>query len=139
MNLTADTSRWQGTPDDIVLRAGDTILIPKRPEFVLIGGQVYNPTAVSFQPGHDAGWYLNQGGGATRYGDRKRAYVLRANGSVVAHDGFGRGVLHVRMQPGDAVVVPEKLITGSNALRDVLATAQVVSSVALTAAVAGGL
>lgn len=139
VNLSSDMNHWVNTPDDIVLRAGDTLHIPKRPEFILIGGQVYNPTAVTFVPGHDAGWYLEKGGGETRYGDRKRAYVLRADGSVVTHGGIGRGALHVQLRPGDAVVVPERFITGNQALRDVLASAQIVTSLALTAAVAGGL
>lgn len=139
VTLSNDISQWEGTPVDIALRAGDTLSIPKRPEFVLIGGQVYNPTAVTFTPGHDAGWYLEKGGGATRYGDRKRAYVLRADGSVVTGSGFGHNTLHVQLRPGDAVIVPERFITGSQTLRDVLASAQIVTSLALTAAVAGGL
>ncbi len=43
INITSDFSRWENTPADIELRAGDTLLIPKRPNFVVVSGQVYNP------------------------------------------------------------------------------------------------
>jgi hypothetical protein len=41
------------------------------------------------------------------------------------------------MRPGDSIIVPEKVIGGSQIWRNLLATAQIMSSVALTGAVAG--
>jgi protein involved in polysaccharide export with SLBB domain len=137
IDITSDIDQWEGTPADISLRAGDTIYLPKRPSFVLVTGQVYNATAISFVPGRTADWYLNKGGGATRYGDKKHTYVLRADGSVAAHGQFGTSALSVRIRPGDAVIVPEKLVGGSQVWRDVIAAAQVSASLALTAAAAG--
>jgi len=85
INISSDISRWENTSADVELRAGDTLVIPKRPNFVMVGGQVYNPTAISYVPAKNMGWYLQKAGGATPYGNKKQIYVLRADGSVVAH------------------------------------------------------
>ena len=89
INISSDISRWENTPADIELRAGDTLLIPKRPDFVVVSGQVYNPVAISYVPGKDLSWYLRKSGGATPNGDKKQIYVLHADGSVVPRNSTG--------------------------------------------------
>jgi hypothetical protein len=140
IHISPDIQRWKGTPADIEVRAGDTLFIPKRPNFVIVSGQVYNSSAVSYAPGKNAGWYLQQAGGATKLADKRSVYVIRADGSVVGREGgtvsFWRGdVLSLKMQPGDMVVVPEKMITGSSAWKEILTAAQFMSSVAIAASV----
>ncbi|HVO71120.1 MAG TPA: SLBB domain-containing protein [Aggregatilineaceae bacterium] len=138
IKISGDIERWQNTAADIELRAGDVLTIPKRPSFVLISGQVYSPSAISYAPGKNAGWYLQQAGGPTELANRKDIYVIRANGAVVGQ-GSGAGlwkgsVLSTVMRPGDTLVVPEKIITGSNGWKTALTTAQFVSSMAIAAA-----
>ena len=140
IKISSDISKWENTPADIVVRAGDTLTLPKRPDFVLVSGQVYNATGISFRPGKTADWYLRQAGGVTRSGDKKQIFILRADGSVIGDQKttvFGRGILDIRMHPGDSIIVPEKVIGGSQLWRNIIATAQIASSVALTGAVAG--
>lgn len=140
VNLSPDIGRWEKTSADIELRAGDQLIIPKRPDYVLVSGQVYNPTGITYRPGKDAAWYLRQAGGATSTGDKKQIFILRANGSVVGGQRTGLftpGVLATRMKPGDSVIVPEKVIGGSRVWQNVIGFAQVMSSVAITGAVAG--
>ena len=142
IHISSDIRRWQNTAADVEVRAGDVLLIPKRPNFVLISGQVYNPSAVSFTPGKSAGWYLQQTGGPTNLADKKNIFIIRADGSVVGHQGgatsgFWHGsVLSARLEPGNTVVVPEKFITGSSAWKEVMTTAQFISSMAIAARVA---
>ncbi len=132
IHISARIEDWENTPADLELRAGDTLFIPRRPNFVLIAGQVYNPSAVTYRPGKDASWYLERAGGATRWGSRRDAYVVRADGSVI-----GRGdPLSHQMQPGDSIVVPEKIVGGTPWWRGLLASAQFMSSVAITGAAA---
>jgi protein involved in polysaccharide export with SLBB domain len=140
IKISLDISKWENTPMDIVLRAGDTLTLPKRPDFVLVSGQVYNATGISFRPGKTADWYLRQAGGVTRDGDKGRIFILRADGSVVGGQKvtvFSGGVLDVRMHPGDSIIVPEKVVGGSQVWRNIIGAAQVMSSVALTGAIAG--
>jgi hypothetical protein len=58
---------------------------------------------------------------------------------VVAHgNGWSSGnVLKVRMRPGDTLVVPEKIYGGSQIWRNLIGTAQIMSSVALAGAATG--
>ena len=138
IKITSDIERWRNTAADIELRAGDVLTIPKRPSFVLISGQVYNPSAITYTPGKSAGWYLQQAGGPTDLANRKDIYVIRANGAVVGQgsgSGWWKGnTLSAVMRPGDTIVVPEKIITGSSAWKNALTTAQFVSSMAIAAA-----
>ena len=138
IKISPDIDHWQNTAADIELRAGDVLTIPKRPSFVLISGQVYSPSAITYVPGKNAQWYLQQAGGPTDLANRKDIYVIRANGGVVG-EGSGTGlwkgsVMSTVMRPGDTLVVPEKIITGSSAWKNALTTAQFVSSMAIAAA-----
>jgi protein involved in polysaccharide export with SLBB domain len=139
ITINSDVSTWENTPSDITLRAGDVITIPKKPNFVLSYGEVYNPNAITYKPGKTAEWYLRQAGGTTELANKKGIYIIRANGSVVSSGGTGNlfsgGVLNTKMQPGDVLVVPEKFVTGSSAWKTTLETAQFLTSLALAAAV----
>lgn len=140
IRINADLNRWANTANDIEMRAGDVVTVPKRPNFVLINGQVYNPSAITYVPGRCAGWYLQQAGGPSELGNRKAVFIVRADGSVVGRSGAGglwkAGVLSTILQPGDTVVVPERIITGTSVWKDLMSTAQVVSAVAIAARVA---
>jgi protein involved in polysaccharide export with SLBB domain len=140
IHIASDISKWEGTIDDIVVRPGDSIVIPKQPYFVMVIGQVYNSNAITYQPGKDASWYLKQAGGPTDLANTKNIFVVRADGSLVGKDSgsgwWGGGVKDVKLRPGDSVVVPEKFVTGSSGLKTFLQAAQILSQIAFTAAVA---
>ncbi len=140
IKISSDIRKWRGTPNDIEVRAGDILTVPKTPNFVLISGQVYNPTAITYAPGRNTQWYLRQAGGPTQLANRKGIYVVRANGSVVGEssDGagwWGGGIMSTVLRPGDTIVVPEKILAPSAFWKNALTTAQFMSSIALTAGV----
>ena len=140
IHIGSSIDSWAGTPADIEVRRGDVLRIPKRPGFVLVSGQVYNASAITFTPGKTAAWYLQHAGGSTSVANRKEIFVIRANGSVIGRrsgEWYDRDVLSTRLQPGDVVVVPQKIIGASLFWRNLLSTAQIASSIAITAAVAG--
>ena len=139
INISADVSKWENTSADIELRAGDTLFIPKRPNFVMVSGQVYNPIAISYVPGRNVGWYLRKAGGATPSGNKKDIYVLRADGSIVPHGSIwtGNNLMNLRLRPGDSVFVPEKIIGGSQVWQNIIGMAQIMSAAALPIAIAG--
>jgi len=134
VRISADMNHWENTPADLEVRAGDTLIIPKRPGFVMVTGQVYNPTAVSYRPGQSAKWYLSQSGGPTAAANKKAIFVIRADGSVISgKDSWWSGSsLGAVLQPGDTVVVPEKAIGGGVQWATVFLAAQVASSVVST-------
>jgi len=139
IRISADISKWENTSADVEMRAGDVLVIPKRPNFVMITGQVYNSEAISYLPGKDTSWYLKKAGGATQAGNGGGAYVVRADGSIVGHEGgwTRSNVMNLCIQPGDTVVVPEKIIGNSQVWKNIIGAAQIMSSVAITGAVAG--
>jgi protein involved in polysaccharide export with SLBB domain len=139
INISSDISRWENTSADIELRAGDTLVIPKRPDFVLASGQVYNPVAIGYVPGKKFGWYFHKAGGATSSGNKKQIYVLRADGSVVpmSNSWSGKGFKDLRMRPGDTIFVPEKIVGASQLWQNMVGTAQILSAIVLPLALTG--
>jgi len=138
IRLRSNLAEFENSPDDIELRAGDTLYVPKRPDFVVVNGQVYNSNAITFTPRKNAAWYLKQAGGPTDQADKSAIFIVRANGSVLTGKGegwWGGNVLSARVEPGDTIVVPEKPIGGSTLWKNLLSVAQVASSAAVTAAV----
>jgi protein involved in polysaccharide export with SLBB domain len=139
IKINSDIASWEGTPADIELRRGDVLTIPKKPGFVLVSGQVYNASAITFVPGKNAGWYLKRAGGSTEGGNMKEVLVIRANGLVVGRrsaEWYDPGVLETKLEPGDVIVVPQKVFGGSALLRNLFASAQIFSSVGFAAALA---
>jgi polysaccharide biosynthesis/export protein len=138
IRISTNVSRWENTPADIDVRAGDTLIIPKKPSYVVVSGQVYNPTAVSYRPGKSAKWYLSQSGGPTQLANKKAIFVIRADGSVIANNGsmWAGDSLSAALQPGDTVVVPEKALGGTVQWQNIFLAAQTAASVA-TAVIIG--
>ena len=139
IHISKDVRRWENTPADLEIRAGDTLFVPKTPNDVMVNGQVYNPTAISYRPGKNAGWYLRQAGGPTNMANRKAVFVVRADGSVVGGKGGGEwftgDVLSAELRPGDVVFVPEKALGGPPLWKNTLQAAQLASTVAIVASV----
>jgi hypothetical protein len=123
---------------DVEVRAGDKLVIPRKPNFVLVAGQVYDATAITYSAGKHAGWYLRQAGGPTPLGNKKEVFVVRANGSVVGKNSgqwWSGNVLNTVLQPGDTIFVPEKIFAGDK-LKLFAESAQVLSGLAVAARVA---
>lgn len=111
IHVSSEIEKWQGTQADVEVRAGDTLYVPKRPTFVMVAGQVYNPIAITFSSGKHAGWYLKQAGGPTTLANKKEIFVVRANGTVVGRgsgEWWSGNVLGTTLQAGDTIFVPEK-------------------------------
>ncbi len=134
IHISKDTKKWAGSAADIEVRAGDVMYVPKRPNLVMVDGAVYNPTAVTFKPGKDAGWYLGQAGGPTNTANKKAIFVIRADGSVAGGPAglFTGGVGNAQLQAGDMVVVPEKAFTGNSKWKNTLQVAQLLQAVAFS-------
>jgi polysaccharide biosynthesis/export protein len=139
IHLRPDRKDFGGSPDDIELRAGDSLTVPKQPGGVLVIGQVYNSNALTYTPGRNAEWYLSRAGGPTQLANKGEIFIIRSDGSVTGgkQGNFWSGsVLSSALGPGDTIVVPEKPVLGSSTLKNVLSVAQIASSAALVAAVA---
>ncbi len=129
---------FENSSQDIEVRDGDTLEIPKQPGIVLVVGQVYNTNAITYVAGKNAGWYLSQGGGATRLADKGAIFIVRADGEIASrHQGewWSSNVLSAAIRPGDTIVVPERPVIGDTRWKNVIAIAQIAEAAAITAAV----
>jgi protein involved in polysaccharide export with SLBB domain len=122
----------------IALEDNDRIVIPHRPSTVAVSGMVYNPGSFVFSPRHKAGDYLKYAGMGKPNADMKHAFVLHADGTVVARvevNGIFAGdrFKDLPMHPGDQIVVPSKIETG-NFVRGLRDWTQITSQLALTGA-----
>jgi protein involved in polysaccharide export with SLBB domain len=96
--------------NDVELRDGDRLLVPKQAQEVTVIGETQQNTSHLFQPGLTRDDYIDMSGGLTRRADKKLIYVVRASGAVVTGNRsrwLGRGG-GVGMRPGDTIVVPLK-------------------------------
>lgn len=95
---------------DIVLEAGDSLFMPKRPNFIVTVGDVLNPSALQFVPGKGVSSYLEEVGGFTRAADKDRVFVVYPNGVArpISLASWG-GDRNLSIPPGSAIVVPTDL------------------------------
>jgi protein involved in polysaccharide export with SLBB domain len=118
MNMKPDASTLEDIPN-LAIEDGDTFYIPPRMSTVQVAGAVFNANAFLQQPGRRLTAYLNDAGGPTRQADRKHIFVLRADGMVVTSQGreslwhSNSSLAQMRLLPGDAIVVPERIVTAS--------------------------
>ncbi len=110
INITENIDEWAGSKDDLILQDGDSLLIPKKPQEVLIIGEVYSPGAQVFLPDMTVKNYIERTGGATKYADRDQIFVVQANGFAYGADSPNVGDIEkAKLKAGDAIFVPQKL------------------------------
>jgi polysaccharide biosynthesis/export protein len=91
----------KGTPNDIFLEPGDSLVVPLHMTSVLVVGAVRNSTSILYKEGENADYYINLAGGPRPEAEVKETYILKADGTAVASF-----VKMRKLEPGDAVVVP---------------------------------
>jgi protein involved in polysaccharide export with SLBB domain len=101
---------------DMALENGDEVLIPSTPSSVAVLGAVYNESTLLFRPGRSVTEYLKSVG-VNKTADRDAVFLVRADGTMQSLDedkGFFKIKLDkVELNPGDTIVVPEKIISES--------------------------
>lgn len=130
LDLKPDSTGIDSLPD-IALEDGDRFVVPRLPSNVTVEGQVYSANAFLYTPGKRARVYLHQAGGPDRQADRKRMFILRADGSVVSQQ--YADVKNATIYPGDTIVVPPNL-RPKFGLQQTLNFAQLAGNVALSVA-----
>jgi protein involved in polysaccharide export with SLBB domain len=94
----------RGAEDNLALEPGDTVMVPRRVNTVMVLGAVPRSGAVPFVQGQTADYYLNESGGLREDSAASRMVVVHANGAV---EPIKRTQT---LEPGDVVVVPTRHI-----------------------------
>lgn len=132
--VEADVSILRVRPEfDTILEPGDKLIMPKRPNFVTIGGDVLNPGALQFISGKSVKTYLAEAGGMQRSADEDRVYLVHPNGVASPIKLSRWGSDDQPVLPGSAIIVPKNLDPLTTFERMSVFT-QILSQLALSAA-----
>lgn len=106
-----DFERIIDKPSDeqnLLLRDGDLIFIPRELQTVNVGGEVLSPVTAVYLPTRSFKGYISQAGGFTEQALKKRSYVVYANGSVQSTKNFLGIRNYPTIEPGAQIYVPQK-------------------------------
>jgi len=109
---------------DLRLEDQDRLVVPKRPQFVNVLGEVYNATSFLHEKGKKVDYYLKRAGGPTVNAEADEIYIIRADGSVQSKSQSGKvfdwdpdnnrwtygSFKSATLYPGDTLLVPRKLV-----------------------------
>jgi protein involved in polysaccharide export with SLBB domain len=140
MVVEADPRVLDLRPDlDTILDAGDSISVPKRPNFVLALGDVNNPGALQFVDGKSVRTYIAEAGGMLSTADDDRVFMVLPNGSAQPVNAGGWSSGSATPPPGTTIIVPKNIdpLYRLSVFRDVTTIiAQLATSVATVAVLA---
>ncbi|MEA3401867.1 MAG: SLBB domain-containing protein [Armatimonadota bacterium] len=97
----------QGREENLALEPGDTIMVPKKVNTVMVLGAVPRSGAIPYVEGERLEYYLNESGSLREDAAGSRMVVVHANGAV---EPIRRATV---LRPGDVVVVPTRHIVRS--------------------------
>lgn len=120
------------SPDNLTLRDGDRIFIPKKSNVVTVVGAVLHPHSFAAGPGQNADYYIQRSGGFSGDAEFNHVIVVRANGDALPKSDVKS------VEPGDMIVVPttglvdvakkwEKVGDVTKAISDVLSAAYILT------------
>jgi protein involved in polysaccharide export with SLBB domain len=116
LNLRADAKSVEDLPA-LMLQDGDRLLVPAVPTSINVVGAVYDPSSFLFEDKGRVEGYLREAGGPNRDADRKHLFIVRADGAVLSKEAsktfWGNTFADENINPGDTIVVPEKVYKGS--------------------------
>ena len=100
----ADALKRPGGTEDVLIKDGDTLVVPETPTTVQVVGAVFSPSGVVFRPGQSIDYYIKYAGGFTPDAADDRIEVIHAGGGLIPASKAGA------IQPGDLILVPTKVL-----------------------------
>jgi protein involved in polysaccharide export with SLBB domain len=100
--------RNPGSDMDLILEEGDIISVPKQLQTVRLRGDVVYPATVRFEKERGMKYYINRAGGFDNRANRKRTYIVYANGEVRRTKSFLGIRVYPSVTPGSEIIVPTK-------------------------------
>lgn len=130
----ADPTTLQLRPElDSILEPGDRIFVPKRPNHILVTGEVLHAGAQQFKAGTPAAEYIEMAGGLRESADSSRIFVILPSGQAQSLSTSFWNYRDEFLPPGSTIVVPMDASPFSfwTAIKDLT---QVMGQVAISAA-----
>jgi protein involved in polysaccharide export with SLBB domain len=93
--------------ENLALRDGDVIRVPKRIQTVRVVGAVMQEVEVRYVEGAGLNYYINRAGGFQNLALKKKSYIVYANGDIDRNRRLlGMNVIKPAVQPGAEIVIP---------------------------------
>ena len=103
-----DALETPGSRDDVFLKDGDELSVPKNIQTVKISGEVLNPISSNYLQGKTLKSYIWDGGGFGVQAKKGKVYVVYPNGSASGTKGFLFFRNYPNVTPGSEIIVPLK-------------------------------
>lgn len=112
LSIKPNASSLDDIPE-LPLEDGDTFIVPQVPATVGVYGSVYDQNSFIYDSQKRTENYIQLAGGGTRTADVGRAFIIRADGTVVSRQFSGMRLTGSfesrRLYPGDSIVIPEQI------------------------------
>lgn len=122
--------RNPGSVEDLVMRSGDELVIPKFEGQVKVSGAVLMATQVPFIASNGLKDYLNAAGGFSSRALRKKTYVVYANGKAATTSHFLFFKSFPKVLPGSEVIVPAKPENKKASTAEIIGISSAIASLA---------
>ena len=131
--IAGDYSPGSISSEKTILFDGDAIFVPKNPNAINVLGEVLNPTAFEYSNKINVRNAISRAGGYQDYADKRKVYVIKANGLI---ERLNRNIFvrDVKLEAGDTIIVPRKIITNNPGIDALLPITQLLSDLAFSAA-----
>ncbi len=100
----AQAIKHPGSLEDVLLKDGDTLVVPETPTTVQVVGAVFSARGVVYRPGQSIDYYIQRAGDFTPDAAKDRIEVIHAGGGLIPAGKAGA------LQPGDLILVPTKVL-----------------------------
>jgi polysaccharide biosynthesis/export protein len=132
----------EDSASNVALENGDEIIIPRKPSWVNVMGEVYGPSGIAYDPAMTVAQYIDRAGGLTLEAEKDQIFVVKVNGAILSQGGFkdsgknsifpllpliSGGLMQARLEPGDTIYVPAKLLY-INPLQRTLDVTQIIAN-----------
>lgn len=116
-----------------ILLDGDRLFVPRNPNTINVLGEVLNPIAFEYSKDLTVRSAIDNSGGYQDYADKRKIYVIKANGLI---EKANRNIFssNIKLEPGDTIVVPRKIVTNNAVVEALLPVTQILSDLAFSAA-----
>jgi len=131
--IAGDFSPQSVSSNKTILLDGDSIFVPRNPNAINVLGEVLNPIAFEYNKRITIRSAIDSSGGYQDYADKRKVYVIKANGLI---ERANRNIFtkNVKLEPGDTIVVPRKIITNNPGIDALVPITNILSDLAFSAA-----
>ncbi len=117
--LNPGSEQW-----DIVLQAGDKLIVPQFNNTVSVNGEVMHPNTVAYKKGEKLSYYINMAGGYSLKAKSSRVFAVNMNGTIT------RVRSAKDIQPGCEIVVPAKSLKRGMSFSEIMSLGSITATLA---------